>query len=127
MKDFSETQKENVNLLLKLIKENPDVKILPMVDSEIVADDGFISWAGSFGKSQIDYIWNNGERVYFKSEDEEKLIEDEIDNIDSETQLLPITTLHESHPLWQPVEERAAERVANYDWEKVIVVQIGLP
>lgn len=122
MKPEIEIQKENVQILLDLIKENPELKIVPMVDSEIVADDGYSSWLGSFGKSEIDYTFNNGERIYFKSIDEEELIEDQIENIESEAQVL-----HESHPLWRPIEERAAERVKEYRWEKVIAVWIGLP
>lgn len=36
---MKKTQKERLDELFKLIKENPDLPILPMVDSEIVADD----------------------------------------------------------------------------------------
>lgn len=122
MRTEIEIQKENVQSLLDLIKENPELKILPMIDAEIVADDTYGWWAGSFGKAEIDHIWNNGERIYFKSGAEEDLIESEIENIESEAQIL-----HESHPLWRPIEERAAERVEGYGWEKVIVVWIGLP
>ena len=122
MRTEFEIQKENVQSLLDLIKENPDLKILPMIDAEIVADDTYGWWAGSFGKAEIDHIWNNGERIYFKSGAEEDLIESEIENIESEAQIL-----HDSHPLWRPIEERAAERVKGYGWEKVIVVWIGLP
>lgn len=122
MRTEMEIQNKNVQTLLKLIKENPGLRILPMVDYEIVADDTFTSWAGSFGNSELDYIWDNGERIYFKSDDEEQLIEDEMDNIDSSAQVL-----HENHPLWQPLEKRAKERVDQYQWEKVIVVWIGLP
>ncbi|MFS1013791.1 hypothetical protein [Enterococcus casseliflavus] len=122
MRTEIDIQKENVQSLLDLIKENPDLKVLPMIDAEIVADDTYGWWAGSFGKAKIDHIWNNGERIYFKSGAEEDLIESEIENIESEAQIL-----HESHPLWRPIEERAAERVGGYGWEKVIVVWIGLP
>lgn len=122
MRTEIEIQKKNVQTLLDLIKDNPELKIVPMVDSDIVADDGYSSWLGSFGKAEIDYILNNGERIYFKSIDEEELIEDQIENIESEAQIL-----HDSHPLWRPIEERAAERVKGYGWEKVIAVWIGLP
>lgn len=121
-----ELQNQKVRGLLKLIKENPELRILPMVYQEIV-EDGFSYWAGAFGESKIDFIWNNGERIYFKSDDEEQLIEDEIDNIESAAQLFITTALHESHPLYRPIEVQAKERVENYDWEKVIVVYIELP
>ena len=39
--------------LFELIRDNPDLPILPFVDSEIVADDGYNRWIGSFGSSGI--------------------------------------------------------------------------
>jgi len=114
MKTESKIQKENVAILLKLIKQNPKLKIVPMVDSEIVADDCFSSWLGSFGESEIDYIWDNGERIYFKSIHEEELIQDILEDIPQEI----------SDSI---AEKTAIETVGKYEWEKVIVVWIGLP
>ena len=47
---MKKTQKERLDVLFKLIKENPDLPILPMVDSEIVADDFCARWTGSRGE-----------------------------------------------------------------------------
>lgn len=42
----------NTEKLLKLIKENPDLPIVPMVDSDVVSDDcGY--WLGSFGSARL--------------------------------------------------------------------------
>lgn len=114
MRTEIEIQKENVQSLLDLIKENPELKIVPMVDTEIVADDGYSTWMGSFGKAEIDYIWNSGERIFFKSQDEEDLVQNILDEIPLE------------------IDDAIAEITANdivekYEWEKVIVVWIGLP
>lgn len=114
MRTEIDIQKENVQSLLNLIKENPELKIVPMVDTEIVADDGYSSWLGSFGKAEIDQIWNSGERIFFKSQDEEELVQNILDEIPLE------------------IDDATAERTANdivekYEWEKVIVVWIGLP
>ena len=49
MRKESEIQKENIGKLLDLIKQNPELPILPMVDSEIVADDYCAYWAASWG------------------------------------------------------------------------------
>lgn len=114
MRTEIEIQQENVQLLLDLIKENPELKILPMIDAEIVADDTYGWWAGSFGKAEIDHIWNNGERIYFKSGDEEDLIEKELEIIEDEFSL-------------SEAESVAQSRVEGYGWEKVIVVWIGEP
>lgn len=114
MRTEIDIQKENVKSLIDLIKKNPELKIVPMVDSEIVADDGYSSWLGSFGKAEIDHIWNSGERIYFESLDKEELVQNILDEIPSE------------------IDDTTAERTANdivgkYEWEKVIVVWIGLP
>lgn len=114
MKTDMEIQNENVQTLIKLIKENPELRIVPIVDSKIVASDGFSTWLGSFGEAEIDYVWDSGERVYFNSHDEEELIQDELDDIDPE--------IDDSI-----AEAAAVQRVSNFAWEKVIVVWIGLP
>lgn len=38
--------------LLKLVAENPELPVVPMVDSDIVCDDGGY-WLGSFGCSEV--------------------------------------------------------------------------
>lgn len=35
--------------LLELIKAHPELPIVPMVDSEIVCDDGYARWKGAWG------------------------------------------------------------------------------
>lgn len=116
MKTEIEIQKENVKSLIDLVNENPELRILPMVDSEIVASDEFTSWAASFGNAEIDYIWHNGEKIHFKSSDEEELIEKEIEK------------LSYCGKRWErSVEEEAEMNIQNLPWEKVIAVWIGLP
>lgn len=114
MKKQIEIQNENIKTLLDLIKENPDLPIVPMVESEVVAGDDYTSWLGSFGKAEIDYVWNNGERIYFMNHDYEELIQDLLDEvppgIDDEI-----------------AEKTATDAVKKYNWDKSIVVQIGLP
>ena len=87
---------ENVKNLLELVKENPDLPIVPMVDGEIVAGDDFATWMGTWGGAWVDYyiIDPNGMVLYRShydvidvlerclSEDEfDALPDDEIDNI----------------------------------------------
>ena len=50
---MSEKQKERLEELFRLIKENPDLPILPMVDSEIVAACGYATWTGSWGRADV--------------------------------------------------------------------------
>lgn len=116
MKKEMQIQQENVNELLKLTKENPELRIVPMVDSEIVADDGFGWWVGSFGKAEVNEIFSKGERLYIRSDDEDGLIDELYDN---ELADEPITD--------EEALEKAKGIVASYEWEKVITVKINTP
>jgi len=108
-------QKEHVSELLNLVGANPDLRIVPMVDTEIVADDGFQWWVASFGKARVEEIYSNDERLYIRSEDEETLIDDLC--CDDDTDGLSD----------EEIEELAKQKVASYKWEKVIAVRINLP
>jgi len=114
MKTEMQIQNENVVKLLNLTLANPSLRILPMVDSEIVADDGHSWWAGSFGKPEIDEIFVKDERIYIRSADEETLIDEICFNLDD--------NISE-----EEAEKLAKEEVASYEWEKVIAVSINLP
>ena len=61
--------------LLQLIKENPDLSIVPMVDSEVVADDGGY-WIGEWGYSEVTEYYSGREYIHFKSDDEEDVLKD---------------------------------------------------
>lgn len=68
------------NELLRLIKENPDLPILPMVEGDVCGSDEYAYWMGCFGNSFVDeYLideWYGDECVVFKSNcDIETLIE----------------------------------------------------
>lgn len=106
-------QKENLKHLMMLIGNNPDLPIYPMVDSEIVADDGFSWWLAGWGSASIEEVWSNDEKIYIRSEDEEQLVEE----------------------LWEGMEpnglsddqlyDLAREQVNQYEWKTVITVKIS--
>lgn len=71
---------ENTEKLLKLIKGNPDLPILPMVYGEVCGGDEYSYWMGSFSRCRIDdYMiddWYGDGCVRFKSdEDDDTIIE----------------------------------------------------
>lgn len=108
-----EKQQNNVSELLKLIQENPDLEILPMVDSEIGGDD-YSYYMAEWGNAEIDEYHHVDERIYFKSEDFEELVEDFIDN---------------NYEFYKNIddyklEELAEREVNNLEWIKAIVVHI---
>ena len=103
----------NAENLLKLIKDNPDLPVIPMVDGEIPGDDcGY--WLGAWGTAQIDeYILTN-ERVVYKSDDDvfdvlERCLPDE------EYEALPETE-SECRPIYDALP-----------WTRAIIVYITLP
>lgn len=117
---MTEKKIEKTEQLLQLIKENPGLRVFPMVDTEVVADDQYTWWGGSFGSSAIEEIYMDDERYYIRSQDEDELVEDVLngDNL-FKTLYIPLPGVTE--------EVRAKEIVNKYPWEKVIAVYITTP
>lgn len=102
----------NIENLINLIQENPDLPVIPMVEYEVVADDDYIRWMASIGDSKIsDFcIWND--RVYT---DKQNLIEDLIDkeyffSEETDDEIL-----------------ESAQKQANEIMQKAIILNIDLP
>lgn len=117
-----EKQTENLKELFELIKKCPDLPIVAMVDSEIVADDGCCCWMGSWGNCLIDkYIVHEDYGVIFYEEgkpDTVDIFEKYFDyaecGIDEE---LPD---EEALPLMRA-------KVDSLDWQEAIIVYIQVP
>lgn len=62
----------NIHLaqLLDLMKENPHLPVVPMVRSEIVCDDCFAYWMGSWGDARVDRYLLTDNRILFKGDDD---------------------------------------------------------
>ena len=106
---------------LELVKQNPDLPIVPMVDSEIVADDGYAWWLGSFGCASVgEYVCIKmyGENRFFTKDEQDEIEEYFADNLADERDY----DLHESE-----IEKLAHEQAENLPWVKAIIVYIKLP
>ena len=110
------SQQENIKNLLTLAQENPELRILPMVDTYCVPSDDFRSWVAEWGKSEIDEIWcyEGAERIYCKSDDYDYLVEEKIGEIECDDNS-------------DDLELLARIKVDAYNWEKVIIVRITTP
>jgi len=112
----TEKNKEMANALLKLIAENPELEVVPMVDTECIFDDSYSTWMARWGSADIDEYWCSNERVYFKSIDFDTLVEEFIDNN------------YEDYPTLSDEDEElqklAEEKINAYDWIKAISVNI---
>lgn len=64
--------------LLRLIKENPDLPIVPMVDHE-VCGDGYAWWLGNWGRSEVTEYYIGEKKIHFKDDDEEDVLADMMD------------------------------------------------
>lgn len=107
-----ETHNKNLRKLFELISENPDLPILPWVDSEIVADDGYMRWQGSWGSSHIvEYI------MVEMYQDYPEMIEK--DDTEKYEEYLYDTT--------EMTDQEIEEHIKNIDWIKAIAVNIDLP
>lgn len=106
--------------LLNLIKENPDLPIIPMVGYEVVADDCQSYWIGSWGRSMVTEYYVGREYVHFKDDDLEDVLTDMIGCNYGE--------LSDGRDLWDDVsDEEWVEIFNNLPWTKAIVVHIETP
>ena len=65
-----------IDELLQLIKDNPDLPIVPMVYGEIVEDDSYTWWLGHWGRSEVTEYYLGEEKLHFKDDDEEEVLSD---------------------------------------------------
>lgn len=72
----AEDDMKNVEKLLDLIRENPDLPVIPLVDSEVVADDGYSYWLGKWGTAEITEYYLGRELLHLKSDDAEDVLSD---------------------------------------------------
>ena len=96
---------------LKLVAENPELKIIAWVDSDVVADCCG-RWCGSFGEAHIqEYtqveMYNDWLDFVYKDDTE-----------DLENFLYDTTEMS---------DEEIAEYINNIEWQKAIFVNIDLP
>ena len=107
-------QQERIEGLLKLIQENPELEIVPMVNTECVGGDDYGSWMAEWGSAKLDEYYCSDERVYFRDGDEEDLQQQWIDyNYED----FPNASDEE-------LDKMAEEYVKNLEWVKCIAVSI---
>lgn len=114
---ISDAERKNRDNLFHLMKENPDLPVIPFVNAEVVAGDDFGYWMGSWSTSMVDefvYPLQNYEPVIFKSDD---------DVFDTLEKCLPKAE-------FDALPETEAECRPIYDalpWTKAIIVTIDMP
>ena len=117
MRTEIEIQQEKVNGLIKLMKENPTLEVIPKVDTDVVGGDDYAYWTGVFGEAEIDETWSDDERIYFKSVDEEDLIEMALEGMNYNPMLKDKTV--------EELRSMAEDEISKLEWERVITVDIN--
>lgn len=122
LKAVMQKQSDNLRELFKLIGKHPDLPIVAMVDSDVVADDCCSFWMGEWGECEVDkYIVHENYGVIFYEQgrpDTVDIFEKYFDyaecGIDEEMpdeQALPLMK----------------EKIDTLDWTEAIIVHIDLP
>lgn len=108
--------------LLRLVAENPSLPVVPMVYSEVVQDDGYAWWLGSFGEVSVD------EYVIFKSskyDDGKYYTKDDQDEIEE----IIAEWVSEENPQMsdEDIFAEAHRQAETLPWKKAILVYVNLP
>lgn len=99
----------NIEKLMGLVKVNPDLRVIYMVDSDVVQDDFQGYWLSRLTSINVDSILNDDlhERIWIRSiDDDYDIYESFLGNEDC-------------------TDEHIKEEVDKLPWEKVIIVWIG--
>ena len=102
-----------VNDFIKIATEFKELRVVPIVNSEICESDEYSYYSSRITDAKLDYIYENNDRFYLKSNDDEELIEEIYNNIWVEDRT--------SEELY----EIARNKMENLEWELVIILRIG--
>lgn len=95
--------------LIELIKENPDLEVIPMVDNEVIGGDEYSNYYGHFGKAYVE------EYVYML----------DFQNIITKDNTYEIQEYLENED--EMTDEEIQEYIKNLEWKKAIFVYIDVP
>lgn len=106
--------------LLELIKENPDLPVVPMVGTEVVADDTYCYWMGSWGRCKVTEYYIGREHIHFKDDEMEDVLEDMVGCKFGETK--------DGRDIWDDLsDEEWKDLFESLPWIKAIIVHIESP
>lgn len=112
---MNEKEQKNRDELFRLMRENPDLPVVAMVDGEIPGDDSGW-WLGAWGHVRVDeyLLTHNCEWMVFKSDDD----------------VFDVLERHLSSEEFEKLPKAEEECRKIYDalpWTKAIIVYINLP
>ncbi len=111
---MTEQEKQYREGFFKLMQENPELPVVPMVDHEIIGEDCG-RWLGAWGSSYIRGYLIGEDSVYFREDDDP-----------SEVERLVSEKLGDE--AYGAMSDEEAERTyAEMPWIEAIIVNIDLP
>ena len=111
---MTEQEKQNREEVFKLMQENPDLPVVPMVDYEIIGED-YGRWLGAWGSSYIGEYLVVGERICFREDDDPWEVEWLIRERQGEEIFARMNA------------GEAEEAYAQMPWIKAVIVNIDMP
>lgn len=112
---MSEQEKKNREELFRLMREHPELPVVPMVYSEIVCDDCCSYWRGGWGMAELGAYVIGDERIYFHEDDSDDM-EDVLNH-----------TVGGQDWYEDATEAEVEEAYKKLPWTEAIIVYIGLP
>lgn len=113
MQTFNKSK--NIQELVRLVQENPDLEIMVMADSELLYGD--FNWMrGDINKVEIDEYCERDEYIYLRSKDECLVLEEIMEDI------FYAGEYKEGDIKDEELRQKAEKQV---DWKKAICVSVG--
>lgn len=94
---------------IELVRANPNLPVVPMVDGELVADSSFRRWMGSIGSASIERYFIGNDAVYFFD-----------DNCRSDVQ----DCLNDSCVVWEDDELDDEKALKLYDGIRIVASRV---
>ena len=101
----------NKDKLFKLMQEHPELPVIPMVESEVVCDDSYGYWMGSWGDCRIDKFIVTEDRIYFIDADKDEIL----------------LSLYDWEWVDEVSDEEYEQGYKNINWIDAIIVNINTP
>lgn len=98
--------------LLELIKDNPELPVIPLVDEEVVGGDDYANWIGNWGMAEIVEVVFGREQFFVRGEDDPPDV---------------LNDCLEDKDYWEEPEEIVESLYESLPWTKVISVYITSP
>lgn len=102
---------------LKLVSENPELPVLPLVDCEVVGNDDYHWWLGDWGSSEIVEYYYGRECIHLKGDEDVETVLSDLNGCE------PYKDFNNRY-IDELSSEELDELYGSLPWEKAIIVHI---